>query len=88
MPSEMEVELDVAPDPLQCVRSDAHDTGALYVHTILPHTTVRPGYHYCTHRLTTRWQYAHEFDRNIHTVGVHRTYTQSKRDGYAASTQR
>lgn len=41
MPSDMEVELDVAPDPLQCVRSDAHDTGALYVHTILTHTTVR-----------------------------------------------
>lgn len=35
MPSEMEVELEVAPEPLQCVRSDAPDTGALYVQTIL-----------------------------------------------------
>lgn len=38
MPSDIEVELDVAPEPLQCVRSDAHDTGALYVHTILHKT--------------------------------------------------
>lgn len=37
MPSDSEVELEVAAEPLQCVRSDAHDTGALYVHTILPH---------------------------------------------------
>lgn len=35
MPSEMEVELDVAAEPLQPARSDALDTGALYVHTIL-----------------------------------------------------
>lgn len=37
MPSDIEVELEVPPEPLQCVcvRSDAHDTGALYVHTIL-----------------------------------------------------
>lgn len=35
MPSEIEVEFEVAPEPLQCVRSDAHDTGALYVQTIL-----------------------------------------------------
>lgn len=40
MPSEMEVEFEVAPDPLQWVRSDAHDTGALYVHTILPYKTL------------------------------------------------
>lgn len=39
MPSDMEVELEVAAEPLQCVRSDALDTGALYVHTILEHNT-------------------------------------------------
>lgn len=43
MPSEIDVELEVAPEPLQCVRSDAHDTGALYVHTILKLDTFYKG---------------------------------------------
>lgn len=34
IPSDMEVEFDVA-EPLHAVRSDAQETGALYVHTIL-----------------------------------------------------
>jgi hypothetical protein len=56
MPSDMEVEFEVADEPLQCVRSEALDTGALYVHTIL---TTKVHSQYNIYVDTTRITFTH-----------------------------